>query len=328
MKRYLIVKVGALGDVVMASAMLPAIRRQGPAHVTWLCGTGMVPLLRATGQVDELVTVDAAALLRGNRRQQLLEMWSVWTRLGGRRFDVCLTGHRDWRYRLLSLSARCGAHRGFGGRGGPIPGRLHQDEYARLVLGEDGPAPGHAPLAELPGIPAPSAPAAVPRVLLLPGGARNALRDDGLRRWPLAHYVQLAGELRLRGMAVELIGDPQDAWVEEAFAGLGVESSIGRTSLESLMERLASADMLVTHDSGPMHLRRMLRRPMVALFGPTLPQEKIVADSRTVVLWGQGELGCCPCYDGREYAACSRNRCLADISPEMALEAVLRLLRR
>lgn len=328
MTRYLIVKVGAMGDVVMASAMLPAIRRLGPAHVTWLCGRGMAPLLRSLKGVDEIVTVDAGALLRGDRWQQLRELGAVWARLAGQRFDLCLTGHRDWRYRLLSLTARCRQRRSFGGRWGPIPGRLHDDEYARLLLGHDGFLEGHAPLAEATRLTSASPTSGAPRVLLLVGGAHNALRDDSLRRWPVGHYVRLAMELCARGIVVELIGDSQDAWVEAAFQGLPMESSIGRTTLAQLLDRLAAANVLVTHDSGPMHLQRLLRRPVVALFGPTLPDEKIAPNEQTIVLWGKGRLACCPCYDGRDYAVCDNNCCLADISPAQVLDAVLRLLER
>ena len=65
--RYLIVKLAALGDVVMASTLVGAIRaRDAEAHITWLCGSGVAPLVGLFDGVDEVVEVNELALLRGS----------------------------------------------------------------------------------------------------------------------------------------------------------------------------------------------------------------------------------------------------------------------
>lgn len=56
--QILIVKLAAVGDVVMASTMLPALRQRWPkARITWLCGKGVAPLVALFEGVDEVLTV-------------------------------------------------------------------------------------------------------------------------------------------------------------------------------------------------------------------------------------------------------------------------------
>jgi heptosyltransferase-2 len=151
-------------------------------------------------------------------------------------------------------------------------------------------------------------------VALAPGGARNVLADDALRRWPIRRYGQLAERLRGDGHTVVLTGGPGDEWVREEMPGAGAcVDLIGRTSVPELIGVLSAADVVVTHDSGPLHLALMAGVPLVALFGPTNPAEKVPRGGDTTVLWGGDGLACRPCYDGRTYAVCSSRACLRQI---------------
>ena len=141
--RLLIVRIGAIGDVVMTLAAVEAARRLEPAaRVTWLCGGLVRPLLEHVGTVDEIVAVDDRALLKGTARERTREVRKVWQALAGRRFDLVVTAHADPRYRVLTATVRAGTRRNLrstGARQAPIAGRYEGDEYARLVHGIDGP---------------------------------------------------------------------------------------------------------------------------------------------------------------------------------------------
>jgi heptosyltransferase-2 len=209
----------------------------------------------------------------------------------------------------------------------PIHGRWLGDEYARLLDGNThvGPIERHYEIADLrdkielgPGDDRP--------VVLIPGGASNVLRTDTLRRWPLPHYVTLARMLIEAGNRVVLAGGPTDATVVPAFDGVGVESAIGKCSLVETLSLLRNAAVVVSHDTGPMHLARLVRTPLVALFGPTNPTEFVVPDDTVTVLWGGQFLACRPCYDGREFAHCSSNVCLSSVSPQIVFEEVMKRL--
>jgi heptosyltransferase-2 len=77
-----------------------------------------------------------------------------------------------------------------------------------------------------------------------------------------------------------------------------------------------------------MHLARLVRAPLVALFGPTSPAEFMLEDERTTVLWGGRHLACRPCYDGRDFAECRDNVCMQSISVDDAWAAVEQLIAR
>jgi heptosyltransferase-2 len=333
--RFLIVRLAALGDIAVTTPLLSRIRAEHPdAHVAWLCGVAAAPLVSLFPGVDEVITVDERALLRGGVARRSLAMLGLWRRLWGRKYDVVLLLHADRRYRMLTWplrGARVHALSHGPGRGAnPLPGRFRGDENARLLDGEHslGPLTTHHAFADLrERIPVSrrERDAGRPRVVLVPGGARNVMRDDALRRWPVEHYVALARELLSRGHEVVLVGDSGDRQYGDRFANLAVRDEIGRTTLVETMALLRDADLVVSHDTGPLHLARLVGTPIVALFGPTDPRQFVgEGDDKVVALWGGAGLSCRPCYDGRNYARCGDNVCLRGIQVSEVLDAVLR----
>lgn len=331
--RYLIVKLAALGDVAMASALPEAIRRRDPeAHVTWLCGSGVAELVRLFGSVNEVLVADEVALLRGRPDERLGALLAVWRLLGLRHFDEILLGHADRRYRALVLAARStrlrALHHHVSARMLPIPGRYHGDEYVRLLDGDEarGPIAGHFALADVRATLPAQPDRSVAGVVLVPGGTRNVLRESALRRWPVERYRALAERLRDAGHVVTLVGDAADAWVRPYFAGAGVRDEIGAHGIAGTLGVLRAADLVISHDTGPMHLARLVRAPLLALFGPTNPSQFVPDDGSARVIWGGARLACRPCYDGREFAACRDNLCMQDVSVDAVMAHARSLL--
>jgi heptosyltransferase-2 len=331
---YLIVKLSALGDVAMASTLPGAIHARDPdAHVTWLCNDGVADLVRLFGGVNEVLVVDEVGLFRGSLGRRARAVLGTWRLLAGRRFDQILIGHGDWRFRALVLPVRAGRLRALSHapsrKALPIPGRYHGDEYARLLEDDSrGPIAGHWPLADVrPFLP----PHRTPRhvgVALVPGGARNALRESALKRWPVERYRELAERLRHAGVAVTLVGDAADAWVRPYFADLDVRDEIGAHGLIGTLSLLSAADLVISHDTGPLHLAGLVRSPLLALFGPTNPSSFVMADANTSVMWGGASLACRPCYAGREFADCRNNLCMQDIPVAAVTDRALAMLSR
>ena len=255
MATYLIVKLGAIGDVAMASTMLTEIRKSGKeTSITWVTGKAAAPLLAATGQVDEIILADERAILSGGLWQKILAVSSILRILSGRKFDVCLVPYRDFRYRLLLLSVRCPDVRTFRKSRGLVPGRYHGFEYARLARGHEsscGMGASFPPLRVAP------ARLAVPQILLAPGGAGDA--SDRMRRWPLEYYVRLAGMLCGQGYSVGITGMDGTGALEAAFRKIPVTSFVNRTDLPGLLRLLRGTRLLITHDSGPVHLMALWR---------------------------------------------------------------------
>ena len=116
-----------------------------------------------------------------------------------------------------------------------------------------------------------------------------------------------------------LSGGPDDAWASPAFAHLGITDTTAKFSLVETLALFDSADVVCTHDTGPLHLAGITRAGIVTIFGPTDPHGRLPQRHNAVALWGGEGFACRPCYDGREYAPCPHNGCMDTITPAMAL---------
>jgi len=338
-EHFLIVRIAALGDLVMTSVLLERIRSERPsARVTWLCGARGAPLVRLFPGVDEVIAVDEQRLLRASRVRRALTMLGLWRRLIRHGFSDVLIAHADRRFALIALPCR-GARvamlsRDLSARTNPIQGRFYGDEYARLLdsSGSAGPITKRYEVADVRARLKPAETTAFreqgrPLIVLVPGGARNVLRDAPVRRWPPDRYAIVARALIERGCEVALVGDDADRWVLDAFAGVAVQDLVGKLPLEDTLAILARASLVISHDTGPMHLARVVRAPLIALFGPTMPRQMLGTTPATVItLWGGDYLPCRPCYNGRDFANCSNNLCMQDISAQTVIEQSLQLL--
>lgn len=335
-RTVLIVKLAAIGDVAMALPMVTALRAADPlTRIVWMCGVEVAPLLACIEGIDETIVVDETAILTGSHLAKAGVVASAWSRLASHRFDAIYVAHSDARYLTLVKTARAATLRFLGEAGrrpALVPGRAYSDEYVRLVTGLDD---HRAPRFALPAIRT-SLPAALSArldaldgrslIALAPGGAKNPARDNPLRRWPTDRYAELARQLDDEGLAVAITGGATDEWVRSHFIGTPVLDLIGATDLPGLVALYGRCTAVVTHDSGPMHLARLAKAPLIALFGPTLPSAFLREDSTTRILWPGAALPCAPCYDGREFAACDDNRCMQLIMVDDVLASLRKLL--
>ncbi|MEX5897674.1 glycosyltransferase family 9 protein [Proteus vulgaris] len=95
------------------------------------------------------------------------------------------------------------------------------------------------------------------------------------RRWPIKYFVELAQKLIENdpSLQVKLIGSPRELELPEAFFVLlpeqyhnNIENLVGKTSLPDLLSQIKIMDVLVTGDTGPLHLAIALQIPTVSLF--------------------------------------------------------------
>ncbi|MCW5576472.1 MAG: lipopolysaccharide heptosyltransferase II, partial [Burkholderiales bacterium] len=141
------------------------------------------------------------------------------------------------------------------------------------------------------------------------------------KRWPEAHYAALARMLAGRGYAVWLVGSPKDHAVAEAIArdAAGDCSNLcGRTDIAEAADLLAAARLVVTNDSGLMHVAAAVGRPVVALYGSSSPRftPPLGADARILSLG----LDCSPCFERN--CPLGHLRCLNDLSPQRVFAAI------
>jgi heptosyltransferase-2 len=328
--RALILKFGAIGDVIMAIPAAHQLHLAGHA-VDWVCGHAVLPILKLYPWINP-IPADDRAILTGSLPSRLREISHLWRTL--RRhgpYSLVATLYYDPRYRILALPIRAARKFQLSTTDRAtqlLPGRHHTDEFARILLNRPDQA-NPTPLAPIPPErlpPSPLPPPTRPRVILAPAGARNLLADDALRRWPAENYVQLAKSLLAHSIEVILTGGPGDAWVQPLFANLPVTDLIAQLSLPETLALMESAAVVVTHDTGPLHLAGLTRAGIVTLFGPTDPHGRLPQRPGTLAIWGGEGFACRPCYDGQSFAPCPANDCMAQITPAMVLAEVLHML--
>lgn len=282
-RRVCLIKPSALGDVVQTLPVLSALRRRYPqAHLSWVVNRTYAPLLGGHPDGVELIPVDRRAKGRSRWRGFV----QLARRLRSGKFDlVC-----DLQGLLRSgvMAALTGAPRRVGlssAREGsawfytdvvdvPTLDMPAVDRYWLLVraLGAGESAKefrlgltaadqewAAAQLARL-GRP----------VLALHPGARWMTK-----RWPPAQFAALAARAQRECDAgVVLVGGPEEVPAARQIAAAlegPVQSLVGQTDLKQLAALLSQADLVVSGDSGPMHLAAAVGTPVVALFTCTSP---------------------------------------------------------
>lgn len=140
------------------------------------------------------------------------------------------------------------------------------------------------------------------------------------KRWPAMHFAALARERLQAGQAVWLLGSAGDAAVGAEIARLapGVTDLTGRTSLLDAVDLLSLADVVISNDSGLMHIACALDRRVVALFGSTSPEFTPPLGRAATVI--EQPLDCRPCFQ-RQCPLQHRN-CLRAIAPSRVVAAL------
>ncbi len=266
--RFFIRMPNWLGDVVMAIPLLRALRASRPdAELTLLAKPQFLSLLESCGVADQLHALPPRgpgyfAHFRRLRRAYP-DTWLLFTNsLRGdveawlarcpQRFGVVRPG--KWRPLLshkfvVATDFEESAH--------------HQLDLWENFLRHFGlvTAPDRTPLAS------PASPRGAAPIGLICGSENNPAK-----RWPVSHWRELIASLP--GEHFTLFGTANDVPITAAVAaGFGhrVEDLAGRTNLAEYSVRLRSCRLLVTNDTGGMHLANALGVPLIALFGPTNP---------------------------------------------------------
>lgn len=140
------------------------------------------------------------------------------------------------------------------------------------------------------------------------------------KRWPAEHFANLANMLARPDVPVLLLGSGKDAEVGRAIesASNGCARNLcGETTLIQAMDILAMSSLVVSNDSGLMHVAAAYRRPMVALYGSSSPgYTPPLSPTAQVLSLG---LSCSPCF--KRECPLGHLDCLNKLSPQSVAEA-------
>jgi len=184
-------------------------------------------------------------------------------------------------------------------------------------------------------IPDPAAAVAAARLRTAPAGPLVGVHVSGgrpIKQWPPEHFAQAAARLAdLRGANIVATGAPVDRPLVDALQrALAPRTVIDAARTEDLLETaalLAQLDLLITGDTGPMHLAAAVGTPVVAIFGPSAPAR--YAPTGPLDRLVRIDLPCSPCNRIRrppERCMGHTPDCLAGISVDAVVDAAAAVL--
>lgn len=272
MPRVLIIKPSSLGDIIHALQVAQSLRAQmGAVEIDWVAAKAFSPLVHACPVVDRVFEFD--------RHGSLLEYTRLAKEIRRERYDWALDMQGLARSAFLLAAAKA-THKA---------GRADGREGSRLLAKHKPALPPNGRYAHAVDI--------LLQFLLLLGlkpeltgepleflhAERPLLSAEVIRRGPILMFpdsrvpkkewpgfydltVKLLKERS--GHPIVWAGsrgpEPELNWPEDRFINL-----LGRTRLDELPDLIASARLTICNDSGPMHLAAAMKKPVIALFGPT-----------------------------------------------------------
>jgi heptosyltransferase-2 len=353
--RILVIQTAFIGDVVLTTPMLRALRSCHPdAEITVLVKPEAAPFLTGHPDIDRVLIFDKG---REHRYTGMLRMIQT---IRSMKFHVLLSPHQSHRTGLLAMFSGIPVRYGYQSAGFArfaynrrLKRNLNEHEIYRLLLFlKEGFCPELPPVHEIDSslILAESAAGALKAVQLLDSlsiGRRSArpvlLAVSSIwptKRWTPYGFAELAGRLfAAYGQEILLIGSKDDAVIAEqvlAFARQMLPASTlphihnicGMTDLPTLFSLMKRSMLVVSNDSAPVHFGCAARVPVVAIFGATTPSLGYAPIApRTAV--AEIDLPCRPCgTHGGKKCPLKHFRCMKDLTADHVFARVRSVLEQ
>ena len=325
MRRTLVISPNWLGDCLMAQPLLTRLKaRQAYAAIDVIAVPAVAPVFTRMPEISQVIETDFR-----HGKLDLRARWRLGRSLRGR-YAQAFVLPNSWKSALIPFFADIPLRAGYAG----------EARYGLVNLRHRNPAGSatrppmahfYLQLSEPPGKQFAGEPAqpllrADPLAVIAVKvglGLRPAERLVALcpgaeygpaKRWPTEHFAEVAARLKAAGMTPIVLGTQKDVP-----AGLSIEqlshgaaqNLAGKTTLDDAINLIAGSSLVITNDSGLMHVAAALGTPQVALFGSSSPAHTPpLSDAAHVLYKG---LECSPCY-ARE-CPLGHLRCLREITP-------------
>jgi ADP-heptose:LPS heptosyltransferase len=349
MSHILVFSFMGLGDLVMFTPILRALRAHDPgAQLSVVARSDTAPLFQHTSLADRVHAVDRNAYRRwrdvlsvaaGAEAARLLRFL--------REYPVDLGIVQDYSPFALwvagSALAAGGARRRLGFAASDRAGAWLTDRlpYDPAVVAHET-ARYEAILTRL-GIPRGETTLDVAVTQVERVDAQNFLRSAGiesgervigihpgsnvaLKRWPAERFVEVAVAITEQKLGrLLLVGGPSERETAERIATrCRAVNAVGRTTVRQLVGLATVMDVLITPDSGPMHIAAAVGTPTIALFGPTDPVRVGPLGPGHQVL--DAPVPCGPCFRSGKFPNCPKALCLEGVKVSQVMDAVQRAL--
>ena len=331
--KIFILKPSSLGDVVQALPVLRLLKKSLPAsEIFWWLDAGLVPLLEADPDLTGIIPFERE---RWRNAWHWPEAWRSLRAIRAHRFDWVIDLQSLMRSGLVAWLANGSLTVGLddpreGARGfydvivpRPSPETHAVDWYLGVLPPLN--VPVHWDFKWLPDQPAVAArlqekwhPAQARWLIVQPGGRWAN------KRWPVEYFGEVVHLLTKchSDLRFAILGSKADADLGRAITQVSPQRALdltGQISLPEMVEWIRLGELMITNDTGPMHVAAALRKPVVALFGPTEPHRTGPYGQLENVL--QLQLPCVPCL--KDYCVYEKPlECLRALSPASVVARV------
>ncbi|WP_432455400.1 MULTISPECIES: glycosyltransferase family 9 protein [unclassified Agarivorans] len=340
MLRILIIRSGALGDTIFASAVMEVLHQAYPqASFDWIVSSKSIGLFEHDPRVTQcfslkhrklpiFISLEKQAIIRHSKQQP----YDLVVNLEHHPTFCALAKAIQTRARLEindhPITSNKVPH-AVETMKQPLYALLRNESLAsslnQLNIADIGPRIMGEPLAKI------EAKFKLPKhyIVLCPGNSHSKKSKINHRAWPEAHWIQLIKEFA-NSQTIVLLGSQADRQQIELW-DLPKSSSIlnlaGKTNLSELVALIEHAVVAVTTDSGPTHIASAVQTPNIALIGPTDPDSTgpyQTQDNHSQILLSN--LDCQPCYGTDIQRQCTNNECMNQLTPELVKHTINKYL--
>ena len=336
-RRILIIKLSALGDLILSIPALKAIRKKypHPSLITCVVGKNIASILNNCPYVDKIVNYDFKSRDKGP-----FGLFRIGKNLRRNNFDLAIDLQNNRRSHILS--ALSFAPRRYGYKNKKFSFFLNKTVVEdKFILG---PLEHQFRILKMLGIELKDK-----KIELWPSKEDFKYVDTFLeaewlnrqqplagihlgsskrwltKRWPLEYIADLSENLALKDVRVVVTGeqiDPQELkTLQESTKKSRPIIACGKTTINQLGCLIKRCSVFVVGDTAPLHIAAGVGTPVVALFGPTDPKRHLPSAEEIAVI--NKELPCQPCYKPQ----CISIECMKQISVEQVQEAIFKLLK-
>ena len=328
--KILVFKVGAIGDILMATPFIRLLRKTHPkAEITAMIGEFAKSALENNKNIDILETFNQDIVFK----KKIFGILSLIKRIRKEKYDKVFVLDKSWQYGLLmklaGIKERIGFNRGNEGRFYTKKinywNRKHEIEYYKDLAYLDGAKHTKDNKLEL-NIKKEDKQFAEKFwkdnklssnvIGIAPGGADNPGQSMPSRRWPSERFCQTAEQLSKKYQILWL-GGPKD----NINCSTGI-NSIGKTTITQSTALMEKCKLVITNDAGPMHLAGSTKTKLLTIFGPTDPIRK--APPNSTFLWKEVECTRAEIY--ADYRGLEEH--ILKISVEEVINAVNKILKK
>ena len=349
-RSILIVKLSAIGDVIQTLPMMEALKRQYPrARIEWVVEEEASELLLTHPTVDRVIISRRKSWLKrilktGDFWKTLREIGRFVRELRSRHYDWVIDNHGFFKSGLLVLLSRGRRKIGFQASAGIAEEGSYfftHERYKPLSL-ERHALERYLDLVSQMGVQIEQMAFHFPVPSGAVKGAEALLREKGFgcrplvvlhpmakwatKQWPAYKFARLIAALAQKKASIVITGSAQDEGpVGEILRRTGdsvrVLNLTGKTNLLELAGIFSLSDLVLSPDTGPMHLAAAVKAPLIALFGPTAPWRTGPYGNNPGII--RKDLACSPCFKKK----CRTMECMNSISVEEVLAAVEQKLK-